>query len=74
VGVGDHCPVYPDVVVVIEIEELLSSEQGVVVSDDRVRDTKAVHNVLDKGHWLFGANFRQGPSLDPFSEFVDRVE
>jgi hypothetical protein len=50
VGVGDHCPVYPDVVVVIEIEELLSSEQGVVVSDDRVRDTKAVHNVLDKGH------------------------
>jgi hypothetical protein len=31
-----------------------------------------VDNVLDKAYHLFGADFGKGPSLDPFSELVDR--
>jgi hypothetical protein len=38
--VGDCCPFYLDVVIIIEIEELLPGELGVVVGDDRVGDSK----------------------------------
>jgi hypothetical protein len=44
-----HCyPVYSDVVVVTEVQELLSGELGIVVADDRIRDTEAEDNVSDK--------------------------
>jgi hypothetical protein len=39
-GVSDYCSVYPDVVVVTEIQELLLGELGAVVDDDRVGDPK----------------------------------
>jgi hypothetical protein len=58
--VGDCYPVYPDVVVFTEIQELLPSELGAVVDDDRVGDPKVENNVLDKAYRLFGANFSQG--------------
>jgi hypothetical protein len=38
--VGDCCPFYLDVVIVIEIEEHLPGELGVIVGDDRVGDSK----------------------------------
>jgi hypothetical protein len=71
---GDFCPVYSDIVVVAEIQELLPSELGAIVGDYRVGDPKAEDNVLDKAHYLFGANFSQGPSFDPLSESVNRDE
>jgi hypothetical protein len=64
-------PVYPDVVVITEIQELLPSELGNVVSVDRVGDSKAENNVLDKAYRLLGAYFGQGSSFDPFSELVN---
>jgi hypothetical protein len=70
--VSDYCPVYPDVVVIIEIHELLLGELGAIVGNDRVGDPKAKNNVLDKAYRLLGADFGQGPSLDPFIELVDR--
>jgi hypothetical protein len=71
-GMSDFCPVYLDIVVVIEVKELLPIELGPVVSDDRVRDPKIEDSVLDKAYHLFGANFGQGPSLDLLSELADR--
>jgi hypothetical protein len=35
-------PVHTDVVVLAEVQELLSSELGAIVGDDGVRDPKAV--------------------------------
>jgi hypothetical protein len=45
---------------------------GPVVGDDRVWDPKAENDFLDKAYRLLGADLSQGPSLDPFIEFVDR--
>jgi hypothetical protein len=73
-GLCDFCSVYPDIVVIAEIQDLLPSELGAIVGDYRVGDPKAEDNVLDKAHCLFGANFSQGPSFDPLSEFVNRDE
>jgi hypothetical protein len=55
--VGDYCVVYPDVVVITKIQELLPGELGAVVGDDRVGDPKAENNVLDKTRYLLGADF-----------------
>jgi hypothetical protein len=71
VGVSDRHPVYSDVVVVIEIQELFPNELGAIVDDDRVGDPKAENNVLDKAYHFLGVNFGQGPSLNPFSELVN---
>jgi hypothetical protein len=70
-GVSDYCPVYTDVVLIVEIQELFPGELDVVVSDDKVGDPKVEDNVLDKAYRLFGVNFGQGPSLDPYSELID---
>jgi hypothetical protein len=69
--VSDCCPVYPDVFVITEFQELLPDELGPVVSDDRVGDPKAGDDVLDKAYHLFVVDFGQGPSLDPLSELID---
>jgi hypothetical protein len=47
-------PVHPDVVVLAEVEELLPSELGAVVSDDGVRDPKAMDDVGEERHRLLG--------------------
>jgi hypothetical protein len=74
VWVGDRILVHPDVVVIIEIQALLLGELGAVVCDDEVGGPKAENNVLYDTYHLLGVNFRQGPCLDPLSEFVDRDE
>jgi hypothetical protein len=47
-------PVHPDVVVLAEVQELSASELGVVVGDDGVRDLKAMDDVGEERHRLFG--------------------
>jgi hypothetical protein len=69
--VGDRGPVYLDVVIITEIQELLLGERSVVVSDDGVWDPEMENNVLDKIYCLVGANLSQGPCPDPLSELVD---
>jgi hypothetical protein len=71
VWVSDCCLVYPDVVVITKIQELLVGELGTIVGDDRVGDPKTENNVLDKTHLLFGVDVSQGPCLNPHSEFVN---
>jgi hypothetical protein len=71
-GVSNCCPVYSYVVVITEVQDLLSGELGVVVGDDSIGTPKAEGNVLDKSYSFFGANFGQGLSLDPLGELVNR--
>jgi hypothetical protein len=53
-GVSYGGPVHLDVVVLAEVQELLTSELGVVVSDDGVRDPKAMDDVGEERHRLLG--------------------
>jgi hypothetical protein len=68
---SDYYPVYPNIFVIVEVQELLPSELGPVVIDDRVGDPKAEDTVLDKAYHLFETDFGQGPSLDPLSELIN---
>jgi hypothetical protein len=54
--VCDRDPVHPDVVIIIEIQELFPSELSASIIDDGVRDSKTENNVLDEIHYLLGAN------------------
>jgi hypothetical protein len=47
-------PVHPDVVVLAEVQELPASELGAVVGDDGVWDPKAMDDVGEECHRLFG--------------------
>jgi hypothetical protein len=69
--VCDRGPVHPDVVIIIEIQELFPSELSASIVDDGVRDSKTENDVLDEIHYLLGANISQGPRLDPLSQLVD---
>jgi hypothetical protein len=46
--------VHPDVVVLAEVQELPASELGAVVGDDGVQDPKAMDDVGEERHRLFG--------------------
>jgi hypothetical protein len=46
--------VHTDVVVLTEVQELLASELGAIVSDDGVRDPKAMDDVGEERHRLLG--------------------
>jgi hypothetical protein len=72
--VCDRGPVHPDVVIIIEIQELFPSELSASIVDDGVRDSKTENDVLDEIHYLLGANISQGPCLDPLSQLVDHDE
>jgi hypothetical protein len=50
VGVSYCCLVFPDVVAITEVPELLFSELCAIISDDIVGDPKAEDNVLDKAY------------------------
>jgi hypothetical protein len=63
-GVSDYCPIYSDVVVATEVQELFG-ELGVVVSDDIIRNPEAENNILDKTYCFFGANCGYKLNLDP---------
>jgi hypothetical protein len=47
-------PVHPDVVVLAEVQELPTGELGAVVGDDGVWDFKAMDDVGEERHRLFG--------------------
>jgi hypothetical protein len=47
-------PVHPDVVILAEVQELYAGELGAVVGDDGVRDPKAMDDVGEERHRLFG--------------------
>jgi hypothetical protein len=53
-GVSYGGPVHPDVVVLAEVQELPASELGAVVGDDGARDPKAMDDVGEERHRLFG--------------------
>ena len=53
-GVSHGGPVYPDVVILAEVQELSAGELGAVVGDDGVRDPKAMDDVGEERHRLFG--------------------
>jgi hypothetical protein len=53
-GVSHGGPVHPDVVIHAEVQELSAGELGVVVGDDGVRDPKAMDDVGEERHRLFG--------------------
>jgi hypothetical protein len=69
--VGDRGSVDVDVIVVIKIQELFSSELSAVVSDDGIRDPKTEDDVLDEIHDLLQADFSQEFHLNPLSELID---
>jgi hypothetical protein len=53
-GVSYGGLVHPDVVVLAEVQELPAGELGVVVGDDGVWDSKAMNDVGEERHRLFG--------------------
>jgi hypothetical protein len=70
-GVSYGGPVHPDVVILAEVQELSAGELGAVVGDDGVWDPKAMDDVGEEHHRLFGPDVVQGSDLDPLGEFVD---
>jgi hypothetical protein len=54
------------VVVVTEIQELLSCKLRAVVGDDGVRDPEAVNDIGEESHRLLRSDVGDGPDLDPF--------
>jgi hypothetical protein len=59
------------VVVIAEIQELLSYELHAMVRDDGVRDSEAMDDVHEETHCLLGPNVGEGADLNPLGEFVD---
>jgi hypothetical protein len=53
-GVSHGGPVHQDVVILAEVLELSVGELGAVVGDDGVRDPKAMDDVGEERHRLFG--------------------
>jgi hypothetical protein len=53
-GVSYGGPVHPDVVILAEVQELSTGELGAVVGDDGVQDPKAMDDVGEERHRLFG--------------------
>ena len=72
--VSDQGPIYPDVVSITEVQELLPGEVSFVVSDDAVRNTKTLDDVKVELDRLFRTNVGDGLRLYPLGEFVHRYE
>jgi hypothetical protein len=53
-GVSHGGPVHPDVVILAEVQELSAGELGAIVGDDGVRDSKAMDDVGEERHCMFG--------------------
>jgi hypothetical protein len=47
-------PVHPDVVILVEVQELSAGELGAVVGDDGVRDPETMDDVGEERHRLLG--------------------
>jgi hypothetical protein len=63
-----------NVMVVIEIQEPLTSELGAVVRDDAVRNPKAMDDVGEEQHGLLRPDAGDGSCLDPLGKFVNGDE
>ena len=61
----DGGPIDPDVVFIVELEELLPSELHAVVRDDGVWDSKAMDDVKEEQHGLLRLDHGDRPSLYP---------
>jgi len=59
---------------VTEVQELFAGELGAIVGDDDIGYPKPVDNVGEEKDGLLGADVREGSSLNPFGEFVDRYQ
>jgi hypothetical protein len=66
-----HRPIYTDVMVAAEAEELFPCELGVIVGDDLIGDSEAMNDVHEECDRLLGFNIGEGLDLDPLGEFVD---
>jgi hypothetical protein len=69
--VGHRSPIYSVVMVIIEVQELLSGELSAIIDNDRIRYPKMEDDILDKIHRLLRADLSQRPCLDPFSKLID---
>ena len=63
-------PINLDVVFIIELEELLSSELRAVVYDDGVRDSKAMDDVEEEQHGLLRLDRGDRSSFYPLGKLV----
>jgi hypothetical protein len=63
-----------DVVVVVEIQKLFTSELGAIVHDDAVGNSKAVDDVGEKEHSLLRPDAGDRTGLDPLGKFVNGNE
>ena len=63
-------PIDADVVFIIESEELFPSELCAVARDNGVLDSKAMDDVKEEQHGLFGLDHKDRPSLYPLCKLV----
>ena len=68
-GVRDGGPIDPDVVFIIESEELLSGELRAIICDG-VWDPKAMDDVKEEQHGLLGFDHRDWSSFYPLCKLV----
>jgi hypothetical protein len=64
-------PEHTDVVVVVEIQKLFTSELGAIVHNDAVRNPKTVNDIGEKEHSLLGPDAGDRTGLDPLGKFVN---
>ena len=57
--------------VVAEVQELLPHKLCAIICDNGVWDPKAVNDVGEECHCLFGPDVGDGSDLDPFGELID---
>jgi hypothetical protein len=67
-------PEHMNVVVVVEIQKLLTGKLGAIVHDDTVRNPKAVDDVGEKEHSLLRPDASDRTGLDPLGKFVNGNE
>jgi hypothetical protein len=63
-----------DVVVVVEIQKLFTSELGAIVRDDAVGNSKAMDDVGKKEHNLLRPDAGERAGLNPLGKFVNGNE
>ena len=66
-------PIDPDVVVITELEELLSGELHAIVRDDGVWDPKAMDDVKEEQHGLLKIDCGDQSSLYPLCKLLSVV-
>jgi hypothetical protein len=67
----DGCTTHADVELVAELQELLASELGPVVGDDRIRHPEPVDDVGEERHSLLRPKIRDWAHLNPLGKFID---